>query len=45
MSIRLWAGFVLSVKWSPVSGLWVDVQREDAQPLTWSLTADLVSAA
>lgn len=28
-NIRPWRGTVLSMKWSPVSGWWIDVRRED----------------
>jgi len=41
VNIAPWEGEVLSVKWSPQSGWWVDVRQDDGG--TWTLRAEDVT--
>ena len=40
--IRAWTGTVSSVKWSPVSGWWLDIERDDGD-LTYIIPAEAVT--
>jgi hypothetical protein len=39
--IRPWYGVVISVKWSAVSGWWLDVERDDSDRAVWVVQAVL----
>jgi hypothetical protein len=43
-NIRPWLGVVISVRWSAVSGWWLDVERDDSDRAVWVVQAGLARA-